>query len=221
MCTPETVSALQRLQRHMQLGCLSYIPVGAGTNRNERLHQHLGNCFNRSKIGVLLAYALLSVLLHSHNASIRISGKLVSQFISASPFQAALPGAQSVTVKPMGIIPKQQSNKLNVDYWETDVSETAIDYGLVIPVYQWSLQKLYIANGVMKLSITELAKSISKFQEFFITDICISNDNKQLKSLMKYGLTILPANNDGNFFQICCYKYLHKSHCMESPSCVR
>ena len=78
LCTPETVSALQRLQRYIQLGCLSDIPVGAGTNRNERLHQHLRSYFNRSKIGVLLAYALLSVILHSHNASIRISGKLVS-----------------------------------------------------------------------------------------------------------------------------------------------
>ena len=157
----------------MQLGCLSDIPVGAVTNRNEQLHQHLGSYFNRSKIGVLLAYALLSVILHSHNASIRISGKLVSRPISASPFRAAFLGAQSVTVKPMGIIPKQQSNKLNVDYWETDVSETAIDYGLVIPVYQRSLQKLYIANGLIKLSITELAKSISNFQEFFVRDICI------------------------------------------------
>ena len=111
-----------------------------------------------------------------------------------------MPGAQSVTVKPMGVIPKQQSNKLNVDYWETDVSKTAIDYGLVIPVYQRSLQKLYIANGLIKLSITELAKSISNFQEFFVCDICISNDNEQLKSLMEYGLTIIPANKDGNCF---------------------
>ena len=86
LCIPETVSALQRLQRHMQLGCLSNIPVGAVTNRNEQLHQHLGSYFNRSRIGVLLVYALLSVILHSHNASIRISGKLVSRPISASPF---------------------------------------------------------------------------------------------------------------------------------------
>ena len=53
---------------------------------------------------------------------------------------------------------------------------------------------------MIKLSITELAKSISNFQEFFVRDICISNDNKQLKSLMEYGLTILPVNKDGNCF---------------------
>lgn len=54
----------------------------------------------------------------------------------------------------------------------------------------------------MKLSITELAKSISSFQEFCISDNSIPNDNDELESLMEYGLTILPANTDGNcFFQ--------------------
>lgn len=201
---PETVSALQRLRQHMQLGCLSNIPVGAGTNRNERLHQHLGSYFNRSKIGVLLAYALLNVILHSHNASTRVSGKQVSRPISASPFRAAQTAVQSVTVKPMGIIPKQQSNKLNIDHWEADTSETTftVDYGLVIPVFQRSLQKLYIVNGLMKLNITELAKNIYNFQEFCTSDICFSNDINQFESLMEYGLTISPSNTDGNcFFQ--------------------
>ena len=75
----------------------------------------------------------------------------------------------------MGIIPKQQANKFNIDYWETDASETIVDYGLVIPVYQQSLQKLHVAKEVMKLSIAELAENISKFQEFCISDIHISN----------------------------------------------
>ena len=75
----------------------------------------------------------------------------------------------------MGIIPKQQVNELNIDYWETDASETIVDYGLVIPVHRQSLQKLYVANGLMKLSIAELAENISNFQEFCISDIPILN----------------------------------------------
>ena len=108
---------------------------------------------------LLLAYALLSVILHFHNASIRVSGKLVSRPISASPFQAVLT-AKSFTVKPMGIIPKQHSSKLNIDHWEVDTSETTMDYGLIIPVYRRSLKKLYVVNGLVKLNITELAKNI-------------------------------------------------------------
>ena len=144
----------------------------------------------------------MSVILHFHNASTRVSGKLISRPISASPFRAALTADQSITVKPMGIIPKQHSNKLNIDHWEADTSETTVDYGLVIPVYQRSLQKLYIVNGLVKLNITELAKNISNFQEFFTSDIRFPSDNNQLEFLMEYGLTISPANTDGNcFFQ--------------------
>ena len=40
----------------------------------------------------------------------------------------------------MGIIPKQQSKILNIDHWEADTSEDTVDYGMVIPVYQRSLQ---------------------------------------------------------------------------------
>ena len=43
---PKTASALERLRKHMQFECLYDIPVGAGTNRNERLHQHLKSYFN-------------------------------------------------------------------------------------------------------------------------------------------------------------------------------
>jgi len=196
---PETASALERLRKHMQFGCLSDIPVGAGTNRNERLHQHLKSYFNRSKIGILLAYALLSVILHAHNTSIRLSGKLISRPISASPFRRTL---QSDSIESMGIIPKQLRNKLDNDHWETDTSEVIIDYGLVIPLYQRSLHKLYIVNGLIELKITELAKNISNFNEFCLSDTCYSTTKNQLQSLIEYGLTISPANADGNcFFQ--------------------
>ena len=43
---PETASTLERLRKHMQFGWLSDIPVGAGPNRNETLHQRLKRYFN-------------------------------------------------------------------------------------------------------------------------------------------------------------------------------
>ena len=133
---PETITVLQRLKKHIQLGCLCDIPPGGGTNQDERLHQHLGNYFNRNKIGVLLAYALLTVILHSHSTSTKRNGKLVSRPISASPFRAS-----TAQVKPIGIVPKQQSSKLDVDHWETDTSERIVDYGLGIPIYHTQYRK--------------------------------------------------------------------------------
>ena len=133
------------------LGCLSDIPPGAGTNRNERLHQYIGNYFNRSKIGVLLAYTLLSVILYTNNTSARIHGKLVTRPILASQFRDTLAHG----VKPMGIIPKDKPNKFNLDHWETNRSEGNIN--LVIPIYQRSSQKYYVYNGLMELQNTQLA----------------------------------------------------------------
>ena len=51
----ETDVAIERLKKHITLGCLSNIPAGCGTNKNERLHQLIGNIL----IEVGLEYFLL------------------------------------------------------------------------------------------------------------------------------------------------------------------
>ena len=61
--TSDTLLATERLiKRHISNGCISHIPPGAGTNRNERFHSHINSQFNGSKMGILLAYALLTVV---------------------------------------------------------------------------------------------------------------------------------------------------------------
>lgn len=53
---------------HMKKGCLSGIPTGRGTNRNESLHKDLNKIMSCSKYGVELAYySLLTVVLFNHN----------------------------------------------------------------------------------------------------------------------------------------------------------
>ena len=56
------------LLRHIQKGCLSNIPPGIGTNRNERLHKFLNDsALAIGRIGPELAKALLWVLLYKWN----------------------------------------------------------------------------------------------------------------------------------------------------------
>jgi len=38
---PDTMRAVENLKCHILMGCLSNIPPGGGTNKNERLHQEL------------------------------------------------------------------------------------------------------------------------------------------------------------------------------------
>ena len=61
----ETVDALKRLKLHISKECLSAIPVGYGTNRNERLHRLLNNsALHVSRIGPESANAILDTILY-------------------------------------------------------------------------------------------------------------------------------------------------------------
>ena len=77
--TSDTVTATDRLKHHVLKGCISYIPPGAGTNRNEHFHGHINSHFNRSKMGILLAYALLTVIIRTHNLSEKVNGRSVNK----------------------------------------------------------------------------------------------------------------------------------------------
>jgi hypothetical protein len=59
---------IECLKVHINKGCLSNIPPGAGTNRNERLHRHVRPHFSHTRLGLPLALALMTVLLYQHNS---------------------------------------------------------------------------------------------------------------------------------------------------------
>jgi len=66
------------LKVHVRKGCVSDISPSAGANRNKALHGHLDPHFaNRSRIGLPLALALLTILLFQHNC--RIEAKLTGK----------------------------------------------------------------------------------------------------------------------------------------------
>ena len=52
-------SALNNLEVHVDNGCLSYIPKGYGTNRNEGLHRILNKSFKSGRRGIQQSIALL------------------------------------------------------------------------------------------------------------------------------------------------------------------
>ena len=101
--TPQTEVAILNLRKHIQRGCLSDIPPGCGTNRNERFHQNLRKFIHRSRIGIQLAYALITVIIYIHNNEKKVRGKSMVR-----PIVAAARELSQVTVTPMGIFPKQK-----------------------------------------------------------------------------------------------------------------
>ena len=61
------MDALDYIRVHISKGCLSGIPPGCGTNRNENLHKIINPFFSRCRIGIPLALALLTILFHRHS----------------------------------------------------------------------------------------------------------------------------------------------------------
>ncbi|KAI8491572.1 hypothetical protein Bbelb_307720 [Branchiostoma belcheri] len=65
-----SILELKKLKRHIQSDCLSNIPVGAGTGRNERLHAILNShgILRSPTVGVALADAAIASCFHYENA---------------------------------------------------------------------------------------------------------------------------------------------------------
>lgn len=111
--TSGTSSAVAKLQRHVNSGCLSHIPPNSGTNPNERFHRFLNSFFNKSKIGVILAYALMTLLIHAHNSQLLINGRRITNPISFDIFShASVYGSW----RPMAIVGKSYQHEEEDEY---------------------------------------------------------------------------------------------------------
>ncbi len=59
---------IEKLKIHIKKDCLSDISVGCGTNRNEAFHRYIRTFFHRSRVGILVAYALMMVIIYQFNS---------------------------------------------------------------------------------------------------------------------------------------------------------
>ena len=69
------VNELCQLKVHIERGCLSIIPPGCGTDKNENLHRMVNPFFSRCRMGLPLALALLTILFHKHNQKLSSNPK--------------------------------------------------------------------------------------------------------------------------------------------------
>ena len=98
----------------------------------------INSMFTRSKVGILLAYALLTVVMHAHNSSQNRHGRIVARPITASPFQ----GSAFIT-KPIGIIPKvrEEQEFVNSVHWQTQDGNNTLDVEQIVSLYVKALRK--------------------------------------------------------------------------------
>ena len=75
---------VDKLVLHASKGCLSSIPPGCGTNRNEAFHKLLNSILRRTKVSILLSYAFITVAIFSHNNNIDKPGKRLVRSVKHS-----------------------------------------------------------------------------------------------------------------------------------------
>ena len=202
MISTATLKAVENLKQHISAGCISDIPPGGGTNKNERFHRHLNTFFKRSRMGVLLAYALLTVIIHSHNSSIKHAGKTFTMPILASPHRFT---AHKSAIS-MGIIPKNihsGSQEANC-HWEIDLTENVMDMEQVVTIYSISLQKILIARILASMKLTKLRSmtpNICPLDSHSALPIHVSQPISDMEhKLNEFGLTLQHSLMDGNCF---------------------
>ena len=101
----KVLKEIECLRVHVHRGCLSNIPPGVGTNRNERLHRHIRPHFTHTRLGLPLALALMTLLLHQHNS--RIIEKCTGQCVKPIYFEP-----KPVTPEQFGITDKHKHQQL-------------------------------------------------------------------------------------------------------------
>ena len=195
----ETFTALKNIEAHIRSGCLSNIPPGGGTNKNERFHQHLNSFFHRSRIGILLAYALLTVIIHAHNSVIKFSGKSIYRPITASNSDSEATSIDDFD--PMGIIPKERNlESQDLDHWEIDISESTMDLDVIIPAYIQAIKKLELKRCLSKMKMETLGNMVCEFKEFQSQTVKGNEtQSSAFEDILKtYGLTFHQIVKDGN-----------------------
>ena len=67
MLNVPAMKEIESLKVHVKKGCLSGLPIGAGTNKNERLHRHLRPHFSHTRLGLPMALSCMTIILHQYN----------------------------------------------------------------------------------------------------------------------------------------------------------
>lgn len=130
---------IENLKVHVRKGCLSNIKVGGGTNKNEAFHRYVNTFFHKSRIGILLSYALMMTIVHQYNSRNHSSRKSIINPVCVCDDTA-------IANEPMGIV---SSDAIGQDQsWQQDHTDDIIDTTSILNILQASLSQLYILKAM-------------------------------------------------------------------------
>ena len=205
----DAIAEIDKLKVHIMKGCLSEIPVGCGTNRNEAFHRHTNTFFHKSRIGILYAYAILMLIIYKFNSTQK---KNLGKPIRA----VSVPTQRELEI--MGILPE---DRLHPAADTTDIRFDHIDSETMQHILNTSISQ-YILSQAIK-NQTRTASNIFNYVPFMeplhrsglLSMKCLQSEGHKerlLTILKSWNFVLEPVPADGNcFFTAVALNMLHEN----------
>ena len=150
--TQDAIQEVKKLKEHIVRGCLSGISVSGGTNTNEAFHRYTNSFFHKSRIGTMLAYALMMFICCNFNNRDKSKKKHIGLAVNGTNSGAP---TSTLTSEPIGILSdKDVFTDGEADGFITDTSASDIDTELMRDILSMSVSQLVIAKAIQKQSCT-------------------------------------------------------------------
>lgn len=202
--TKETLAEIEKLKIHVIKGCLSGIPIGGGTNKNEAFHRYINTFFHKSRIGILLAYALMMTIICHFNTNTKHNSKPMFK-----PIVLDSSTSEKKDLEKMGIM---DSSKNDSDLtWVQEDDDNDHDFILLEYIIRVSLSQLNMYKALK--SQTKTASQLWKYIPFMqmLPESCFQNllsplqESEVHKERLKNNITawnfdLVPVQPDGNCF---------------------
>lgn len=146
--TKESIEEIERLKAHIRRGCLSAISVGGGTNQNEAFHRYINTFFHRSRIGKLLAYAMMMTIISHFNNKDKHSRKAITKPIRLS----MVDNNDGTVLEKMGIMDCDK-NEEDITWIQED-DEDDMDPTLIRSIVCVSLQQFDMYKAMKRQAST-------------------------------------------------------------------
>ena len=192
-----------------------------GTYSNEAFHRYTNSFFHKSKIGTMLAYALMMFICCNFNSRDRNKRKCIGFVVNEAKSRVS---ESNLSSEPMGILPdKDVFNDGEADGFITDASASDVDID-TRDILSMSVSQLMIANAIQKQSCTSSIplKNIPYMESsIMLTDWSISHHTESQKSLYEHqqrlqnilaswNFILEPVFGDGNcFFRAVALNLIH------------
>jgi hypothetical protein len=202
--TKECLEEFEKLKVHIMKGCLSQIPPGGGTNRNEAFHRYVNTFFHKSRLGILLAYALMMMIIHQSNSKGFGRKNLYKPISTAKTID-------SNHLERMGIM---ESTTNEDSTWmqeqthtEDSIDPSEIESTILISLTQFNVHKSMRAQTKTATQLWKYIPFTQLLPLIYIRNSVLSDPaevrehNQRLQNnASSWGFHLIPVPKDGNCF---------------------